>query len=165
MTDDLIRELGYLTLGSRLKRLGENLQAQVQALMDQQGLTFQSGQFPILAALSSGGPLSVGELSEGLGVSQPGITRSIGQLAANGLVKVKSGNDDKRTKQVSLTPAGHQIVRTSRQNLWPFIEQSLSDISAQHTGDLLANLSHLEDQLALRSLESRVMSQAEEQLQ
>lgn len=165
MADDIIRELGYLTLGSRLKRLGERLQAQVQTLMDQQGLTFQSAQFPVLAALSRTTPLSVGELSEGLGVSQPGITRSIGQLAAKGLVKVRPGGDDKRTKLVSLTPAGQQIVKASRQDLWPLIEQSLSDICTHQSGDLLANLSHLEDQLALLSLDSRVVSKSEEPLE
>ena len=30
MTEDMIRELGYLCLGSRLKRLGEQLQTGVQ---------------------------------------------------------------------------------------------------------------------------------------
>ena len=34
MVRDVVRELGYLTLGSRLKRIGERLQGQAQALLE-----------------------------------------------------------------------------------------------------------------------------------
>ena len=38
MVEDVVKELGYLALGTRLKRLGERLQAQTQVLLEEDGL-------------------------------------------------------------------------------------------------------------------------------
>ena len=38
MITDIVRELGHLTLGTRLKRLGERLQAQTEVLLAQAGI-------------------------------------------------------------------------------------------------------------------------------
>lgn len=72
---DVIKELGLLCLGTRLKRLGDWLQADVQRLIDAAGLPIQAGQYPLLAALDRLGPLTVSELVEALGISQPGVTQ------------------------------------------------------------------------------------------
>ena len=34
MVDDVVREMGYLTLGSRLRRIGERFQSEVQSVLD-----------------------------------------------------------------------------------------------------------------------------------
>ena len=85
--EDIIRSLGYLTLGSRLKRIGEQLQADTQRLLDGLEVPVQSSQYPLLAALDRLGPLPVGELAQSLGITQPGVTRSVALLADLGLVE------------------------------------------------------------------------------
>ena len=42
MVEDVVRELGYLTLGSRLKRIGERLQAQAQVLLEEAGISLSA---------------------------------------------------------------------------------------------------------------------------
>src|SRR3979411_1546422 len=76
-----VRSLGFLCLGSRLKRIGEQLQADTQRLLDGLDVPVQSSQYPLLAALDRLGPLAVGELSPSLGTTQPGVTRSVSHLA------------------------------------------------------------------------------------
>ena len=56
MTEDVVKELGYLTLGTRLKRLGERLQSQTQVLLEAAGTDVPASHFPILAALDRLGP-------------------------------------------------------------------------------------------------------------
>ena len=49
------------------------------------------------------GPLLIGELADALGVSQPGVTRNVGLLSKQGVVTVRRGKKDQRTKVVDLT--------------------------------------------------------------
>jgi len=49
--DDILRDHGAVFLGSRLKRLGERLQAGAAKVAGTAGLTLQPAQIPLLAAL------------------------------------------------------------------------------------------------------------------
>src|SRR5690242_18763537 len=105
MVEDVVRELGYLTLGTRLKRLGERLQAQAQLLFEEAGVQLPASHFPVLAALGRLGPLSVGELAQAVGVSQPGVTRLLEKLETEGLVQSQQAAADRRVRPIALTRA------------------------------------------------------------
>lgn len=160
MVEDFVRHKGYLTLGTRLKRIGDLLQADVQQLLDSEGVAIQTGQYPLIAALDEFGPLTVGELAEALGVSQPGITRSVGQLAKQGVVTVERGEKDQRTKVVTLAPAGQAMVDRGKRDLWQVIDGSLADICGEDTTPLLDELDRLETALAYKSLYRRMRETA-----
>lgn len=80
MTKDIVRSYGYLTLGSRFKRIGERMQADVQKLTAAHGFELHGALWTILGVIERDGPLSVGELAQNLGIAQPGVTRSLAQL-------------------------------------------------------------------------------------
>ena len=86
MVEDFVRERGYLTLGSRFKRLGDRLQADVSRLAESEGVGVPAGLLPILGVLDRHGPLTVGRIAEALGIAQPGVTRTLSQLVSLGLV-------------------------------------------------------------------------------
>lgn len=148
MSKDVIRSLGYLCLGTRLKRLGEALQADVQRVLDVLDPPVQASHHPILAALDRLGPLSVGELAQAVGISQPGITRTITQLAELGLVDQAQPSDDQRRRIVSLTAKGERLVQTARREAWPRIERAVAALCEDLSGPLLEQLSAIEDALA-----------------
>ena len=156
MVEDFIRSKGLLTLGSRLRRIGERLQAETQQVMAEHGVPLQAGQYPILAALDENGPLSIGALANALGVSQPGITRSVGQLARQGIVTVERSDADQRTRMVALTDTGRQWVEHGRTVVWPLIEACVAELAAGQSGPLLAQLDHLEQGLAETSFAQRI---------
>ena len=155
MVHDTVKELGFLTLGTRLRRIGESLQAQTQALMAQHGIDLPAAHFPLLAALDRHGPLGVGELSAAVGVSQPVVTRSLHGLEASGLVESRSSPEDRRIRKVQLSAAGQALVERSRREVWPVIEASVAQICAPLEGPLLAQLSALEAGLEHTSLLQR----------
>lgn len=161
MVEDFVRSKGYLTLGTRFKRIGDRLQADVQQLIDAAGLAVQTGQYPLLAALDEIGPMTIGDLAAALGVSQPGVTRSVGQLAKQGVVTVRRGSRDQRKRRVELTAKGGTLVADGRQTIWPLIEAHLADICAGTDGPLLDQLDALETRLQEKSLYSRVMETKE----
>ncbi|MAL80247.1 MAG: transcriptional regulator [Sneathiella sp.] len=162
MVEDFVRGKGYLTLGTRLKRIGDRLQADVQQLIDADGIAVQTGQYPLLAALDELGPLTVGDLAAALGVSQPGVTRSIGQLVRAGVVKAVRGRTDQRTKVVTLTARGRALVDQGKHSLWPLIAQTLAEICGDRRAPLLDQLDHLEAALTEKSLLRRVTSRDRE---
>ena len=154
--EDIIRSLGYLTLGSRLKRIGEQLQADTQRMLDGLEVPVQSSQYPLLAALDRLGPLPVGELAQSLGITQPGVTRSVALLAEPGLVEVIQSDGDQRRRMVSLTKNGQRLVDRAKRDVWPRIEDAVADLCKGLTGPLLEQLSAIEDGLAAAPLDSRV---------
>ena len=155
MVEDVVRELGHLTLGSRLKRIGERLQAQAQVLLEEAGVSVSASHLPVLAALDRLGPLGVGELAQAVGVSQPGVTRMLERLESDGLVKSQRPAGDRRLRPIVLTRAGRQLVVRSRRLVWPRIEAAVADACAGPSGPLLAQLAALEDALAAAPLSTR----------
>lgn len=154
--EDVVKELGHLSLGTRLRRIGESLQAQTQEVLARHGFGLPAAYFPLLAALDRLGPLSVGELSQAVGVSQPVITRSLRGLEGDGLVESETAPEDRRVRRIALSREGHELVQRARGEAWPAIEAAVAQACAGLRGDLLAQLTGLEDALAERPLLQRI---------
>jgi len=153
--EDILRSLGFLCLGSRLKRIGEQLQGDTQRVLDGLDARIQSSQYPLLAALDRLGPLPVGELAQSLGIAQPGVTRSVALLSELKLVEVSPSRDDQRRRIVSLSQNGHRLVDEAKRAVWPRIENAVADLCADLSGPLLSQLSTIEDRLAATPLDRR----------
>jgi DNA-binding MarR family transcriptional regulator len=153
--EDVVKELGYLALGTRLKRLGERLQAQTQVLIEDADVDLPASHFPLLVALDRLGAMSVGELTGTLGTSQPGVTRLLDKLEAEGLVRSTQSLDDKRVRTIALSKSGRQLISRSKRTAWPLIEAAVADACAGPTRPLLAALAALEEALAAMPLSVR----------
>ncbi len=152
---DVLGARPHLFLGSRLKRLGERMQADVLILIERAGLPVQPAQYPILAALDSCGPLSVGGLVEATGVSQPGVTRAVTRLVEAGLIENGPASTDRRRRTVQLSTTGKDIIARSRAEVWPAVEASVRDLCAKLDGSLLAQLDAMERSLDEQPLHRR----------
>ena len=84
MVDDIVRELGLMTLGSRMKRIGERLQSDAVRIAAARGAIAQAGQYAFLGALDAGGELTIGELATAVGITQLEV------CVRNGLTTIQS---------------------------------------------------------------------------
>ena len=155
MTGDLVRDYGYLTLGSRLKRLGERMQADVQRLTAARGIELHGALWTMLGAIDRDGPLTVGELAQTLGIAQPGVTRSLAQLEARGLVVPRRSDTDQRVKRVALTEQGQALVEHGKRVVWPGVTAAVAEICDGLDGPLLDQLTRIEEALAEKPLDQR----------
>ncbi|MEW9806317.1 MarR family winged helix-turn-helix transcriptional regulator [Mesorhizobium sp. ZMM04-5] len=155
MVEDVVRSYGYLTLGTRMKRIGERLQADTQKIIEESGAPVQASQYTFLAAVDRSGPLTIGELSEAVGITQPGVTRTVAQLVAGGLLQTAQVSGDQRRRIVSLTPRGEQLVATAKAEIWPRVRGAVADLCAGLDGPLLDQLAAIEDGLAAAPLDRR----------
>jgi DNA-binding MarR family transcriptional regulator len=156
MVEDVVRAFGFLTLGTRMKRIGERLQADTQKIMDELGAPLQASQYPFLAAVDRLGPLTVGDLAEAIGITQPGATRTVGQLVELGMLESEPAPDDQRRRIVSLTKEGKRLVATAKRQVWPRIRDTVADLCGDLDGPLLDQLAAIEDGLAAAPLDRRV---------
>ena len=150
----------HLFLGSRLKRLAEQMQADVTLVAQRAGLAIQPGQYPVLAALDEYGPLTVGELAQSMRISQPAITRNVERLVDAGLIEARRSDADRRQKIVSLSAAGRRMLELSKREVWPFVEAAVKEVTQDLSGPLLEQVAELEARLAARPLSSRAVAAA-----
>ncbi|WP_136708333.1 MarR family transcriptional regulator [Agromyces sp. H66] len=155
MVDDIVGRLGHLTLGTRFKRLGERLQAETTRFIEASGVALPASWFPLLAAIERVGRLTVGELAEAVGVSQPGVTRSVARLAELGLITVAHESADRRRRSVMLTDSGASLVARARAEVWPHVEAAVVDACTGLDGPLLDQLAALEARLDDEPLDRR----------
>jgi DNA-binding MarR family transcriptional regulator len=155
MVEDIVRSFGLMTLGTRMKRIGEKLQADTQKIMDELGAPLQASQYPFLAAIDCFGPLTVGELAEAVGITQPGVTRTVTQLVEEGLLRTEQSADDQRRRIVSLTGEGERLIAAAKSEVWPDIRAAVEDLCGHLDGPLLEQLAAIEDGLDASPLRDR----------
>lgn len=142
---DILREYGPLFLGSRLKRLGERMQAGAAKVTLDAGLPVQPAHMSFLGALD-GRPMTVGQLTQTVGISQPGVTRAIGQLIDLGLVHSEPG-EDQRQRRLSLTSAGAAVLARAKLHVWPQVEAAVLELFGGHPESFIDQIAALENAL------------------
>ena len=155
MADDIVAELGHLFLGTRLKRLAERMQSDVQRVAAAAGLAIQPSQYPVLAVIDRYGALTVGEIAEALGISQPGVTRNVARLVELGLVETRRDGRDQRHKSLALTAAGSAAMEASKRVVWPRIDMAVAAMCESVSGSFLDQVAAIERALDERPLDRR----------
>ncbi|PYD86840.1 MarR family transcriptional regulator [Pseudomonas syringae pv. pisi] len=151
---DLLKELGPTFLGSRLKRLGERMQAGAARVASDAGLPVQPAHMPLLAALD-GQALTIGQLVQVVGVSQPGITRGIGQLTDLGLVESQQDRDgDGRQRTISLTSEGNAVLARAKLYVWPQIGEAVKTLFGGRPEEFMEQIAAIEAALAEHSIDA-----------
>jgi GNAT superfamily N-acetyltransferase/DNA-binding MarR family transcriptional regulator len=157
---DIITALGHLCLGSRLKGLGERLQAGVSVILAERGHEVQPAQLPLLLALREGGAMAIGQIGERVGISQPGVSRAIGTLEALGLVCIVDEGRDRRQRHVELRGPGHALMDEFDRTLFPAVDDAVEQLCTAGGHDLLGQIDCLERELAKELLEDRILRAA-----
>lgn len=101
-------------------------------------------RFDILAQLErAGGPMSMGDLSRHLMVSNGNVTGLVDRLAREGLVERTASPSDRRVQMVSLTESGSAFFARIADEHRRWIGEMMSGLSADEMNtlyDLLARL-------------------------
>ncbi|MEA3263704.1 MAG: bifunctional helix-turn-helix transcriptional regulator/GNAT family N-acetyltransferase [Pseudomonadota bacterium] len=149
----VVAAMGPAFLGSRLKRLGEWLQADAAAIIAEMGLPIVPAQVPVLTALRAG-PLTIGQIAAAIGSSQPGVSRTVAQLQKLGLVESARGNDQ-RERRVGLSASGNAAMIILARDVWPRVGAAAAELYADASGPLLTQLAAVERALKAAPLADR----------
>jgi DNA-binding MarR family transcriptional regulator len=152
-----------LFLGSRLKRLAEQMQGDVVAVTQGAGVPIQPGQHPLLATLDAYGSKSIGELARAMKMSQPAITKNAAKLADAGLVVIDRTQADGRQRTVSLTSEGQDAIDLAKRTVWPLVAAAVDEVLGGLNGPFIGQIAAIECRLAERSLAERAQAMATEE--
>lgn len=160
MPRDVLAEMGHLALGSRLKRLAERMQADATKVFADRDLPIQGTHFPLLAALTTYGPMSVTEAVEAVGISQPAVTRIHNALQKIGITTTSRVKGDNRQKLIRLTAKGEALLEELKADLWPQVRRAAQGLCEGEETDFLSWIARLEGALQERSLHDRIRSES-----
>jgi DNA-binding MarR family transcriptional regulator len=156
---NLYQNLGYLVLGSRLRRLSESFLAEINRAYQNAGIDFDASWFPVFYLLSKNDKLSIKELSEQTEVSHPAASQLIANLKNRKLVTSVTCTDDGRRQMVQLTDSGWKLLAQILP-VWDAILSAMDDLLIEEPGfrALLPAVGALENAFKETSLASRISS-------
>ncbi len=110
-----------------------------------------SAQWRTLTLLREHGPQRLGDLAHLSRVSQPGMTRLAGQMAATGLVARETDPSDSRATVLSATAAGAAALAEWQQELAGALAPRFEDLGAAEWATLRGAADILEKRIGART--------------
>jgi DNA-binding MarR family transcriptional regulator len=116
-TPDFYTRTGKMALGSRLRRLSEQMTEQAAGIYDLYQVPLQPKWFPVFYSLSPTGEKSITDIAREIGHTHPSVSQIVRELAVRGYVIEKKGESDGRKNFVLLSPAGQQVLEKMQPQL------------------------------------------------
>lgn len=98
--------------------------------------TMSDGQFAVLANLRLHGPHTLSELADRERVSAPSMSRTVNCLEELGFLSRTTDADDRRKVNIALTDDGHAIVDETVRRRDAWLEQALTELTADERAAL-----------------------------
>ena len=99
---DILKEIGALAFGSRLKRLSDQLMQDGIRIYKETGVDFEPKWFPVYFYLSEKGPSAVTDVARGLGITHPSVNQVAREMMQAGLIAAYKDRKDKRKRLLAL---------------------------------------------------------------
>lgn len=156
---DYMKSLASLSLGSRLKRLSEQLFADVSIIYNEVGLKLNPNYFLLMNLIHQQGAMSITQIAEALAISHPAVSKLASKMIQEGYLIKRPHSTDKRTSNLSLTPQSVHIIAQGAPT-WKILKRHLDIIESKQTTPLLASLTEFESTLNKYNLVQNVLNEA-----
>lgn len=155
---DFYDRTGKTAIGSRLRRLSEQMTEQAAAIYDLYQVDLQPKWFPVFYSLSPTEEKSITDIAKEIGHTHPSVSQIVREMVTKGYIIEKKGEMDGRKNFVLLSPAGQQM----RQKMQPQLDDVTSAIEKAMTEthhDLWKAIGEWEFLLQQKSLLRRVLEE------
>jgi DNA-binding MarR family transcriptional regulator len=160
---DLIRELGELAFGSRLKRLVKRTDADILMIYEELGVDFRPRWFPLLMVLSSRKRASITDAASAIHYSHTAVNKLAREMTAHGLIISKGDSQDGRKRILHLTRKGRNTV-ASLESVWKEIRAVTKELVSSGPHNILMAADEIEKQLDENSLYDRLRDRMKDKL-
>jgi len=155
---DFYTRTGKMALGSRLRRLSEQMTEQAAAIYDLYQIDLQPRWFPVFYSLSPTEEKSITGISKEIGQTHPSVSQVVRELANKGYVIEKKGEADGRKNFVLLSEAG-QAMRGKMQAQLDDVTTAIEKAMKETDHDLWRAIGEWEFLLEQKSLLRRVQEE------
>ena len=153
---NIIRQLGYIALGTRFRIVTDRLMQDADKIYKKLGIEFEPRWFTVFYLINQKRGITITELAEQLGYSQPAITQIVNPLIRKKIIKSIRSREDSRKKVITITQKGEDLL-LKLIPVWQDIESALKELSSSTGFDILFVLNKLESELDKTNIYSRVM--------
>ncbi|ABQ07328.1 transcriptional regulator, MarR family [Flavobacterium johnsoniae UW101] len=150
-------KVGKAALGSRLRLMTAVITDDASKIYELYGVDFVPKWFPVFYILTEERELTITEIANEIGHSQPSVSKIIQEMSNAGIVK-ESKTDDKRKNNVVLTEKGVLLSQKIQQQLKD-IDVAIDGIISESKHNLWAALEEWEFLLEQKSMFKRVSDQ------
>ncbi|PKG39514.1 bifunctional helix-turn-helix transcriptional regulator/GNAT family N-acetyltransferase [Psychromonas sp. Urea-02u-13] len=161
---DYMKTLASLSLGSRLKRLSDQLFTEVAVVYEQMGLTLNPNYFLLLNLINKMGPMGITQAAEYLAVSHPAISKLANKMIQEGYLTKHPHPTDKRASQLILTQQSTQITEQATP-IWQALKKHLDYLESLQKTPLLDAIEQFENSLKQLNLSQIVLQDLKKPVQ
>ncbi|MEA5459573.1 bifunctional helix-turn-helix transcriptional regulator/GNAT family N-acetyltransferase [Arcicella sp. LKC2W] len=155
---DFFNQTGKMVLGSRLRRLSEQITENALQVYKLYDIDFQPKWFPVFYVLSKGQEKTITDIAEEIGHSQPSVSKIISEMVKVGLILETKDKKDGRKNMVSLSAEGIAITEKI-EHQYLDVTSAIEETFAQTTHDLWKAIEEWEYLLNQKTLLRRVQEQ------
>lgn len=156
MKEDFIKELSYLGLASRLKRISDVMIHSGRQMYKSLDLDIEPNWYLVFKLLEKHGSLSVTDIADKLQFSHPSVITIINKMSKAGYLQSEPCPTDGRRQWITMTQKAKDLL-PEYQKLWTAgtrgIELMLKDTN------FLTLLDHLENELLHKSFMERTLNE------
>jgi DNA-binding MarR family transcriptional regulator/N-acetylglutamate synthase-like GNAT family acetyltransferase len=161
---DYMKTLASLSLGSRLKRLSDQLFTEVSIVYEQMGLTLNPSYFLLLNLINKIGPIGITQAAEYLAVTHPAVSKLANKMVKEGYLIKNPHPTDKRASQLSLTKQSLQVIQHATP-IWQALKKNLDYLESLQETPLLDAIDQFENSLKQLSLAQLVLQDLKKSVQ
>lgn len=151
-------KVGKVALGSRLRLMTTMITDDAAKIYELYGVDFVPKWFPVFFILSEKRAITITEIANEIGHSQPSVSKIVQEMIAAGLVDENGKTQDKRRNIVALTKKGMLVSEEIKMQCID-VEAAVEDLIKESNHNLWAALEEWEFLLDQKSLFKRVTDQ------
>ncbi|MDQ6471770.1 bifunctional helix-turn-helix transcriptional regulator/GNAT family N-acetyltransferase [Flavobacterium sp. LHD-80] len=151
-------KVGKAALGSRLRLMTAVITDDASKIYELYGVDFVPKWFPVFYTLTEERELTITEIANEIGHSQPSVSKIIQEMISAAIVQESLKTDDKRKNNVILTEKGNLLSQRIKQQLKD-IDVAIDGLISESKHNLWAALEEWEFLLEQKSMFKRVSDQ------
>lgn len=155
---DLYNRTGKMAIGSRLRLLTSRITEQSGLLYQLYQINLVPKWFPVFFVLSENKAMTITEIAQQIGHSQPSVTKIVKEMTKAQLIQSNQKSADKRRNLVGLT-AEAIAINSKINEQYKDVEAAIESIEKEATHDLWKAIGEWERLLEQKSLFERVQEQ------
>ncbi len=152
---DLFDQLGELAVGSRLKRLSDEIMKDGGNVYKQNNIDFEPKYFPTFFLLHQNKNLTITEIAEKLGVSHPNVIQITKEMEKKSLINSRKDLKDGRKRVVSLSSSSKAMI-PAIELIWEDIAKAIHELITEQSTNMFNAILDMEQGLKKESLAERV---------
>ena len=151
--EDYLKDLGYLGVPARIKRLNDSLFYGIRELYRREGIDIEPSWHLVFLILEGDRQMTMKEMAQMVNISKPAITKMVGKMFKMGYINIGPDKNDQRKKVVSLTKKAADNLPKFKK-VWLAGQQTIEDVLGRDE-TFMNGLFRLEQELFKLNFEER----------